>query len=181
MATACKCATEKRVWARLPKRFWGARIADFPDAVQDAVSCWMAKGGDGLLLCGKTGTGKTHLAAAIVRSLVTARRDARFVSCADLYSEVRASYGNFEGEKTVLDRYIGAELLFLDDLGAGSLSDHERTVTLRIIDGRLNALRPTCVTTNWALQQIAERMDERLASRLQTFQAIELSGKDWRA
>ena len=56
--------------------------------------------------------------------------------------------------------------LVLDDLGAGSLSDCERRYTLELIDTRLNKLRPTIVTSNWNLQEIAERMDDRIASRL---------------
>ena len=70
--------------------------------------------------------------------------------------------------------------LVFDDLGAGSLSDCERRYTLELLDTRQNKLRPTVVTSNWDLQEIAERMDDRVASRLAGFAALELSGKDKR-
>jgi len=73
-----------------------------------------------------------------------------------------------------------ARYLILDDLGAGSLSDCERRYTLELLDTRLNKMRPTVVTSNWSLQEIAERMDDRIASRLAGFAALELAGNDRR-
>jgi len=73
-----------------------------------------------------------------------------------------------------------SRFLVLDDLGAGSLSDCERRYTLELIDTRLNSMRPTIVTSNWNLEEISERMDDRVASRLAGFAALELAGKDRR-
>jgi hypothetical protein len=41
-------------------------------------------------------------------------------------------------------------------------------------------MRPTVVTTNWTIEQIGKRMDERIASRLSGFMVIALIGKDRR-
>lgn len=41
-------------------------------------------------------------------------------------------------------------------------------------------MRPTVVTTNWTIEQIGERMDERIASRLSEFMVIALVGGDRR-
>jgi hypothetical protein len=49
------------------------------------------------------------------------------------------------------------------------------------LDRRLNDVLPTCVTTNWSPEQIAERMDDRIASRIQSFVLLRLDGSDWRA
>lgn len=68
----------------------------------------------------------------------------------------------------------------MDDLGAGSLSDHERRCTLELLDRRLDAMRPTVVTTNWTIEQIGERMDERIASRLGGFVVMAFTGGDQR-
>jgi DNA replication protein DnaC len=76
---------------------------------------------------------------------------------------------------------VRTALLVLDDLGAGSLSDHERRCTLELLDKRLDAMRPTVVTTNWTIEQIGKRMDERIASRLSGFVVMAFTGKDLRA
>lgn len=71
-------------------------------------------------------------------------------------------------------------MLIIDDLGSGGLSDFERRTTLDILNGRINALRPTIVTSNWDLQEISDRMDDRIASRLAGFTMLQMTGTDRR-
>ena len=80
----------------------------------------------------------------------------------------------------MLKEYFGVSFLLLDDLGSGSLSDHERRNTLEILDQRLNRRLPTVVTTNLELDAIARLMDDRIASRLAGFSYFQLSGPDRR-
>lgn len=108
------------------------------------------------------------------------RREAIFRRSADLYSRLREAYRANESVASVLEEYSEAPFLVLDDLGAGSLSDHERRATLEVIDQRFIRCLPTVVTTNWTLQQIGEQMDDRIASRLALFKIIELTGPDRR-
>ena len=83
-------------------------------------------------------------------------------------------------EESVLEPLEQVRFLILDDLGAGSLSDHERRFTHDLLDRRINRNRRTVVTSNWTLEQIAERMDDRIASRLGSFTQLELRGRDRR-
>jgi DNA replication protein DnaC len=153
---------------------------EFPQGVQNAAMAWLANPRDGLLITGAVGTGKTHLAAALVRTLLLINQEALFRRCADLYLALRESYRLDVGEESVLAEYMRHRFLFLDDLGAGSLSDHERRITLEVLDRRLNDLLPTCVTANWSTQEIAEKMDERIASRIESFTSLRLDGRDRR-
>jgi DNA replication protein DnaC len=103
-----------------------------------------------------------------------------FGRCAELYAALRESYRLGESEDSVLRPYFSKRFLILDDLGAGSLSDHERRSTLEVLDRRLNAQLPTVLTTNWNIKEISERMDDRIASRLSSLTLLVLSGEDWR-
>src|SRR5262249_58728642 len=94
--------------------------------------------------------------------------------------ESRSSYGWDTSEEAALRDYLQPGILILDDLGAGSLSDHERRYTLEVLDRRINHLRPTVVTSNLSLKQISEHMDERIGSRLWSFQLIPFEGPDKR-
>lgn len=51
---------------------------------------------------------------------------------------------------------------------------------LEVLDRRLSQCKPTVVTTNWSLAEIAEQVDDRVASRLASFTCIELAGLDRR-
>jgi DNA replication protein DnaC len=144
------------------------------------VHAWESQPGAGLLIFGLVGRGKTHLAVAIARHLLEAMTDVEFRRCAQFYADLREAYRTNASEKLVLAPLENAGVLVLDDLAAGSLSDHERRFTLEVLDTRLNHHRPTIVTTNWSLREIAEKLDDRIASRLGAFTTIELGGRDWR-
>lgn len=176
----CRCLLERRAASAVPARYAKAQFCDFERETQAAVRLWLDSPGDGLLLTGDVGRGKTHLAAAIVRHAILTRRRARFLRAADLYAEIRKCYGENESELTLLESLTDVPLLALDDLGAGSLSDHERRVTLEVLDRRLNARKPAVVTSNWTLDEIAARLDDRVASRLAGMARLELRGDDRR-
>jgi DNA replication protein DnaC len=176
----CDCSRERRIVSRLPVRYRTASLNDFSSQIQEAVHFALARKTDGLLITGPVGTGKTHLAAAIVRHLVRLGNDAIFRRCAKFYSDLRNAYQENASEESILVPIASAAFVVMDDLGAGSLSDHERRSTLELLDRRLNENLPTIVTTNWTLSKISECMDDRIASRLAGFSAIELTGTDLR-
>jgi len=144
------------------------------------VTRWLESPGDGLLITGTAGTGKTHLAAAILRWRIEHGEWATFRRLAEFYQALRESYRLNTSEADVLRPYIEGKFVVLDDLGGGALRDFERRAVLEVLDRQLNQCKPTVVTTNWSLAEIAERMDDRIASRLASFTCIELAGLDRR-
>lgn len=181
-ASACQCVIEGKIQAALPGRYWKASLVDFQGATRDLADDWILNPSDGLFVTGACGTGKTHLAAAIVRHLTVKRVGVIFKRSADFYREVRELFRTDSAatECAIMSPLEKTRFLIFDDLGAGSLSDCERRYTLELLDTRLNQMRPTVVTSNWNLQQIADKMDDRIASRLAGFVALELAGKDRR-
>lgn len=178
----CPCQLERRIARELPERFRQARLADFTPAVIQTVRAWLSNPKEGLLFTGPVGAGKTHLAAAIVRERFETNRKATFRRFADFYAEIRECFSGKTdtSEREILRPYLEDPFLVVDDLGSGSLSDFERRAALEVIDQRSNYCRPMVLTTNWSLKQIADRMDDRIASRLAPFKIIELRGQDRR-
>lgn len=176
----CYCAVERKVRATLPPRFLSANLDQFPPAVVEAMLTWLDHPGDGLLIGGFTGRGKTHLAAALVRALLSGHHEVAFTTAAELYSEITDGYRQNQSEQSILQKYAEPDFLFLDDVGSGGLSDFERRVFLNILERRLNLLRPTVITTNWSLEEIGRTMDERIGSRLNGLEQFRLDGPDRR-
>jgi DNA replication protein DnaC len=167
----------------LPPLYQRAQLVDFDERLKGVAEQWLARPANGLLLLGSAGAGKTYFAAAVARALIESGRTVIFRSAADYYLDLRATFNTFDpdtSEHAVLTRLGDVEFLVLDDVGAGSLSDHERRSTLHLLDRRINNLRPTIVTTNLTVEEIGRAMDERIASRLDGFTAIAMTGRDRR-
>ncbi len=140
--------------------------------------------GLGLLFCGDNGVGKTHLAVAVLRELVTARgARGQFWDFHELIREIKSSYDpeTKTTELQVLEPVVEADVLLLDDLGAWKMTDWMNDTLFYILNSRYMAKRPTIITTNYqdvtreeALSAdplrrrefLVERIGQRLRSRL---------------
>jgi DNA replication protein DnaC len=83
-------------------------------------------------------------------------------------------------EQDAIDEYANYKVLILDDLGAEKTTDYSLTSLYIIIDERINNETRTIVTTNLSLQELEEKMDARVASRLSGMKIIKINMPDYR-
>jgi DNA replication protein DnaC len=105
----------------------------------------------GLLLMGRCGTGKTHLAIAALRQIVLRGHTGIFYDYRELLKEIQHSY-NSESQTTeldVLEPVLKTELLLIDDLASTKASDWVRETIGHILNTRYNEHRITILTTNF--------------------------------
>lgn len=91
------------------------------EQVRKYAAGWPYEDGRGLLLTGPTGCGKTHLAAALVRSLLEKEIPCVFQSVPELLRRLRAGMGSPAGSWSADELTRALEecsLLVLDDLGS---------------------------------------------------------------
>lgn len=125
--------------------------------------------GRNMALIGNAGTGKTHLASAMVNHCIkNLHCPARFLSISKLNRVVRESK-SFESDYTesqVIDALASCELLVIDEIGVQSGSDAESRALFDVFNARYEEMKPTVFISNLNLQGFAEAVGGRIMSRL---------------
>lgn len=122
----------------------------------------------GLLLMGPCGVGKTHLAVAALKQIVSRGHSGIFYDYRELLKQIQDSY-NPESQSTemsVLEPVLKADVVLLDDIGAGKSSDWVRETVGHILNTRYNEKRATIMTTNYLDKELADRMREQPSARI---------------
>jgi len=156
---------------------------------------------DGLMLYGSVGGGKTHLAAAIVNSIID-RLDLdnkrlvqtggscyatyapiKFVGAIDLLTRVKASYNDDREDSTqeIISACQNAALLVIDDFGAERQSEWTGERWYEIINYRYSEGLPLIITTNCRTNDLPNKYNTRLLDRLKEMCApVKLAGMSHR-
>lgn len=115
----------------------------------------------GLLLTGRCGTGKTHLAVAALRNVILRGHTGMFCEYNSLLRQIQDSYNaeNQITEFTVLEPILKTKLLIIDDLGSSKPSDWVREMVGHILNTRYNEQRLTILTTIYTDQASPVRAD----------------------
>jgi DNA replication protein DnaC len=122
--------------------------------------------GRSLLLLGPTGVGKTYQAYGALRHLAPTGISLRWTatSSADMYAALRPRAGI--DSETEFRKYAHAPLLLVDDLGAAKTSEWTEEINFRLVNHRYENQLPTLMTSNVLPKQLADRVGDRVASRL---------------
>lgn len=113
-----------------------------------------------VVLIGKTGTGKSHLAHAILFELLEKTNEiVIFASTSSI--DARINFDNWDSE---VERLVEAKFLVIDDLGAEMNSPLIKQAIQKIFESRTKII----VTTNLQGEEIVDRYGKRIYSRLMT-------------
>lgn len=145
---------------------------------------------ESLFITGKTGCGKTHLAAAIVKEIPTVSKytytttipGTVFITAPELLLKARSAFTDNTkwSEEGIIDYYSRCELLCLDDLGAEKTTEYAITTLYLILDRRSRNEMQTIITSNLSLDEIESTLGARIASRLSEMKVIKINMPDYR-
>lgn len=189
-STATMCSRCREAWRVLqehtPARYRMATLADLPGELVERYRAMPS--GVGIYLWGAPGVGKTHAMHAFRRDMWDRQLPSRRVIWDDLLLEIRDSFRprSQQSEGAILHGVVDVPVLLLDDVGVLTSigtqeSDFSTKVFLHVLDRRLEACRPTFITSNKSVENLGASFDQRIYSRLlQACQVIRLAGRDRR-
>lgn len=134
--------------------------ARLPQQHLAAVNAWKY-GPKGLLLVGPTGTGKTRCAWQLLRRLIFSGRRVRAFDGLGWAVAVSEAFGKPDETETWLDHVCTADVLFIDDLFKGKMTEAQELAAIGVFERRTNHLLPVIVTMNSTGRMILDRMTEQ--------------------
>ena len=177
----------------IPSRFENSDFTLIPPEIKAKFED-IFKTKKGIYLYGEVGTGKTYILYAICKELY--KRKNEFEKEKKFYSNYNCSVWNttnllreikneFDNKRSGLDSlgdcmdYEG--ILMLDDVGSEKLTDWVKETFYLLINSRYEKNLLTIITGNFSLQDLADRIGDRTASRIvEMCDVVELLGKDRR-
>lgn len=129
-------------------------------------------GGYGLLFLGGCGTGKTHLACAIMLELMERYLFVypRYYKVSEIFSAVRSTYqtGVITNEEEMLKFFSSIQLLVIDEVGVQKGSEAEKRILFSILDNRVTSNKPTILLSNLGPKALEELLGDRLYDRVRS-------------
>jgi len=166
----------------IPPRYKAIEYCDIleqDEAISEAVDYCKIKKNEWLSLSGKSGNGKTMLAAVVLKELT--RRyciPGAWLNMAEFSMDLRDRIGTRQSERAYISKYFNPPLLVMDDLGAGHSDTNYATGAIYVLlNRRWEDTKRTIITTNMETKNIAERLGVPIADRiLRGGSCVELKG-----
>jgi len=124
-----------------------------------------------LLLSGGTGLGKTFLSGCVAREVSNRGFSVVYDTAINLFAafETRKFTRDLHEERQARDdtrRYLGCDLLILDDLGSELTTPLAQSTLYEVINSRIQADKRTIISTNLSMEHIAQRYTPQIVSRI---------------
>ena len=118
-----------------------------------------------MLLCGQVGSGKTHLALATALNLIDRHNLVVYMSYRDVVTDIKQNMLDAEYYKKKLSKYQRCQVLLIDDLYKGKVTESDLNIMFEIVNYRYLDYLPIIISTEYAID-ILLSFDEAIGSRI---------------
>jgi len=159
----------------MPEKFCGITIDDWnaisieQKAVKKNVMMFISGDIKRMLLIGNCGTGKTMLAAGVIAEMALMNNfNPIYTTATRLIRTIRDSWRDKgKTEQESMDVFINADVLVVDELGAGRCSEDDKLILSEILCDRYAADAPTLLISNMNGSALKESvLDDRAIDRM---------------
>ncbi len=134
---------------------------------------------DSILMQGGTGLGKTHLSLSIANEVMKNNHHAVYASCPELLRQLEKEHFG-RADSDTMEIVTKCDLLILDDIGAESEKKLYPSLLYEIINTRMCKGLPVIASTNLSTKDLQDRYEDRIASRLTSYEMLLFCGSDVR-
>lgn len=134
-----------------------------------------------ILMTGNTGLGKTHLSLSIAKTVMEKGYSVIYNSAMDMFSSIeREKFSKYNSSSDTLDSILSTDLLIIDDLGVEIDNKFYKSVLYNIINTRYIHTLATIINTNYSIDSLSEKYEQRITSRLLSYESMNFYGRDVR-
>jgi len=173
--------------ARIGRAYWATSFDKIPRKLEHRVPLGEFiknvhehhEAGEGLLMFGDYGSGKTSGGVLILKEVI-ARGGTALMTPSERISSAVIEKTTFDGEETIWERMQDVDMLLIDDLRREHVKDFGRSVIESLIRRRYDQRLPTLVTTNADMDELVRRYEAAMAALGERCQPILFDGVNWR-
>lgn len=124
--------------------------------------------GAGLIMTGRPGTGKTHLACAIANAVIERGHTSVFITASKMIRKIRETYRRDSEftEQQIIDSLRDVDLLIIDEVGVQRGTESEEHLLFEVLNERNSVFAPTIILSNLTAEEIKSYIGERAMDRL---------------
>lgn len=136
------------------------------DRVKKLAMSYAADGDGWFYICGRPGSGKTHICIAICSSMLKNGHEVKYMLWRETAPRLKSLVNDMEAYKEIMEPLKKADVLYIDDFLKGNITDADINLAFELINTRYNDnSKRTIISSELSIGSVLNA-DEAIGSRI---------------